>query len=145
MKKLSDDLRELADRAEKVEDTVKAAERESRDKLEAAIQKSKADAKTRQDAFKTQVKAKRAATAQQWEDLQNSHNEKVQQVKNKIESVKEAHEAKRARHLADALAADAEDLIRFAWMAIDDAELAVLEAIEADMYATSLAGQSKAA
>lgn len=145
MKKLSDDLDKLAGRAEKVKDTVKAAEQESKDKLEAAISKSKADAKTRQDEFKAQVKAKQTATAQKWEDLQNSHNEKVQQAKNKIEAVKEAHEAKRARHLADALAVDAEDLIRFAWMAIDDAELAVLEAIEADAYADSLAGQSKAA
>jgi hypothetical protein len=40
-----------------------------------------------------------------------------------------------ARCRADALAADARNLIHFAVLAIDDAELALLEAIEAEAYA----------
>jgi hypothetical protein len=141
MKKLSDDLRKLADRAASAEDKVKAAEQESKDKLDASIRQSKAEAKARQDAFKAQVKARQAASAQQWVDLQTSYNQKVQQIKSKIEVDKEVHEAKRARRSADRLAADARDLILFAMLAIDDAELALLEAIEADAYADSLADQ----
>lgn len=143
MKKLSDNLRELADRLAEVEATVRAAEKESKEKLEAAILRSKTNAKARQDAFRAEVTATGAAAAQQWEDLQNSHNQKVQQIKNKIEADKETHEAKRARRRADRLAADARDLIRFAVLTIDDAELAVLEAIEAEVYAQSLADQLK--
>jgi hypothetical protein len=139
MKKLSDDLRKLADRVAEVENTVSAAEQESKEKLEAAIQRSRTEAKERQDAFKALVKSEEAAIAEQWEDLQNSHNQKVQQIKNKIEADKEAHEAKRARRRADECAEDARYLIRYALLAIDDAELAVLEAIEADAYADSLA------
>jgi hypothetical protein len=143
MKKLSDDLRELADRIASVEKTVRAAEQESREKLEAAILRSKTDAQARQDAFRAEVKAMEVAAAQQWEDLQNSHNQKVQQIKSKIEADKEVHEAKRARRRADRLAADARDLIHFAVLAVDDAELALLEAIEAEVYAQSLADQLK--
>jgi hypothetical protein len=141
MKKLSDDLRELSERVAEAEEQVRAVEQESKEKLEAAILRSKTDAKTRQDAFKAQIKAKQAAAAQQWEDLQNSHNQKVQQIKTRIETDKEVHEAKKARRRADRFAADAQDLIRFALMAIDDAQLAVLEAIEAELYAESLADQ----
>ena len=142
MKKLSDDLRNLSERVASVEDKVRAAEQESRDKLQASIEGAKADAKTRQDAFKAQVTTKQAAAAKQWEELQTGYNQKVQEIKSKIEADKDAHEAKRARRGADALAADARDLIAFAVLAIDDAELALLEAIAAEAYADALAETS---
>lgn len=53
--------------------------------------------------------------------------------------VQGSSEGRRARRRADALAADARDLIRFAMLAIDDAELALLEALEAEAHAESLA------
>ena len=139
MKKLSEDLRELAERVARAEDKVRAAEKESQEKVAASIEASKADAKARQEAFKAHVKDKQAAAAQEWEDLRATHDQKVQQIKSRIETKKDAHEAKRARRRADDLAFDAEYMIRFAAVAIDDAELAVLEAIEAELYAQSLA------
>ena len=77
MKKLSDNVQELADRAANAKNKVTAAEQESKEKLQASIPKSKADAKVRQEAFKAQVSAKQAASAQQWEDLQAHYNQKV--------------------------------------------------------------------
>lgn len=139
MKKLSDNLRELADRVANAENKVIAAEQESKEKVQASILKSKADAKARQDAFKAQVKAKQADSAAQWEDLQADYNQKVLKIKGKIDTEKEAHEAKKARRRADHSASYAEDAIWFAILAIDDAEVAVLEAIDAEAYAESLA------
>jgi hypothetical protein len=139
MKKLSEDLRELADRVADAEDKATAAEQASKEKVQASIAKSKAAAKARQEAFKAQVNAKQAASAQQWEDLRANYNQKVLQIKGKIDTEKDAHEVKRAKRRAVAAAAYAEDAIRFAMLAIDEAELAVLEAIEADVYAESLA------
>ncbi len=49
MKKLSELLRELADRAENAENKVAAAEQETSEKVHAAIDTSKADAKARRD------------------------------------------------------------------------------------------------
>jgi hypothetical protein len=141
MKKLSDSLRELADRLAEVEEAIRASEEESKEKLEAAILRSKTNAQARQEAFRAEVKAMEAAAAQQWEDLQRSHNQKVQQIKNKIEADKEVHEAKRARRRADSRAEDARYLIGYALITIDDAELAVLEALEAEAYAQALAHQ----
>ena len=139
MKKLSDNIRELADRVANTEHKVAAAEQESKEKVQAAIEKSKADAKARQDAFKAKVQAKQAESAEQWEDLQADYNQKVLKIKGKIDSEKDAHEAKKARRRADHLASYAEDAISFAILAIDDAEVAVLEAIDAEVYAASLA------
>ena len=97
MKKLSENLRELADHVAITENKATAAEQESKEKVQASIAKSKADAKGRQEAFKAQVSAKQAASAQQWEDLQSSYNQKVLQIKNKIDTEKDAHEVKRAK------------------------------------------------
>lgn len=139
MNKLSEDLQELSDRVSRLEERVEGAQQESKDRLQASIERSKADAKARQDAFKMQVSAKQASAAKQWEELQANYNQKVGEIKSRIEADKDAHEAKRARRRADSLAADASDLIAFAVLAIGDAEVTLLEAIAAEAYAESLA------
>ena len=101
--------------------------------------KSKADATARQASFKASVMGNQAANAAQWKELQDNYNQKIQQIKNKIETEKEAHEVKKANKRADDAESYAEAAIYFAAMAIDEAEIAVLEAIEAQVYADSLA------
>jgi hypothetical protein len=76
--------------------------------------------------------------ASQWQDLQANYNRQVAQIKSNIEAKKEALELNRAVNRAD----DAEDYaaasIAFAIMAVDEAEIATLEAIGARAYADSL-------
>jgi Holliday junction resolvase RusA-like endonuclease len=120
------------------ENKIAAVEHESKEQVQAALLKSKADANARREAFKSKVKARQAASAQQWQDLQASYNQKVLQIRNKIDSEKEAREAKRARRGADELVSYAEDAISLAMLAIDDAEVAWLEAIDAEANTESL-------
>jgi hypothetical protein len=138
MGKFSEDLQELSDRVARMEEALRRADKESEEKLQASIQKAKADAQAKHEAFKAHVRAEQEASAQEWEELQTGYNQKLLEIKNKIDADKEAHEVKKARREADALAADARDLIRFAALAIDDAEVALLEAIYAEAYAESL-------
>lgn len=139
MKKLSESLQALADHVANMEKKVTAAEKETKEKVEATINASKVDAKARQDEFKAQVNEGKAAAASQWEDLQTNYNQQVEQIKSNIEVKKEARELNRAVNRAD----DAEDYaaasIAFAIMAIDDAEIATLEAVDARAYAEALA------
>ena len=145
MKKLSESLKELAEHVAKMEKKVTAAEKQNEEKMEAAIDASKADAKARQDEFKAKVSEGKAAAASQWEDLQANHNRQVAQIKSNIEAKKEALELNRVVNRAD----DAEDYaaasIAFAIMAVDDAEIATLEAIGARAYADSLRSAKKTA
>jgi hypothetical protein len=138
MKKLSESLRELADHVAKIEKKVAAAEKQNEEKVEAAIDASKADAKARQDEFKAKVSEGKAGVASQWEDLQANYNQQVAQIKSNLEAKKETVELNRAKNRAD----DAEDYaaasIAFAIMAVDEAEIATLEAIGARAYADSL-------
>ena len=139
MSKLSDDLQGLSEHVENAEKKVAAAEQQSKEKVEASLKKSREDAKARQESFKASVKAKQANAALQWEELQANHNKKVQEIKNKIETEKEAREVKKAQKRADDAASYAAAAIMYVYLGIDEAEVAVLEAIDAQAYADSLA------
>jgi len=139
MKKFSELLRELADRAENAENKASAAEKDTSEKVHAAIDTSKAEAKARQDEFKSNVAKKKAAASSDWKKLQAEHNQRVEKIKSNITAKKDAVNRKLAEHRADDAEDYATDSIYFASMAIDDAEIATLEAIEARAYAESLA------
>lgn len=138
MKKLSENLQGLGDRVSNTEQKVSAAKQESKEKVEASIQKAKADAKARQEAFKANVKQTQTVAALEWEELQDIYNQKILRIKNKRETEKEAHEVKKAKQRADDAEAYAEAAIMFVYLAIDEAEVALLEAIDARGYADSI-------
>ena len=135
MKKLSDKLQELADHVADAEKKVAAAEQASKEKVEASIHKSKADAEARQESFKADVKKRHEVSYMHWQELKKDYHQSVQHIKNKIKTEKEAKEVKQATRRADDAEAYAEYAIDFAMMAIDDEEVAVLEAIDARVYA----------
>jgi hypothetical protein len=139
MKKLSESLRELADHAENAEKKVEAAENETREKVDATLEASKAAAKARQVEFKEKVVARKAAAASDWEKLQADHNQRLAKIKSNVASKKDAVNRKVAAHRADDAEEYATASVYFARMAIDDAEIATLEAIDARVYAESLA------
>ena len=138
MKKLSEYLQELTDHVANAEKKAAAAEQGSKEKVEASIMKTKVDAKARQESFKTKVQEKHSTAASQWEELQDNYNQKILQIKNKRETEKEAREVKKANKRADDAESYAEAAILFVYLAIDEAEIAVLEAIDARAYAESL-------
>jgi len=74
-----------------------------------------------------------------WKKLQEDHNERVQKIKKRIAAKKGAVNRKMAEDRADDAEEYARDSIYFASMAIDNAEVASLEAIEARAHAESLA------
>ena len=139
MKKLSESLKELANHVAEFEKKVAAAEKQNEEKVGAAVNASKANAKARQEEFKAKVGEGKAAVASQWEELQANYNRQVVQIKSNIEAKKEALELNRATFRADDAEAYADASIAFAIMALDEAEIATLEAIGARAYADALA------
>jgi len=139
MKKPSEKLKELSDRLAIAEKRVAEAQKERNENVEASIQRAKADAKARQESYKARAKETRTAAGAKLQELQDNYHREVQQIKNKIETEKEARDAKKANKRADDSEAYAAATIDFAIMAIDEAEIALLEAIAARAYAESLA------
>ena len=79
----------------------------------------------------------------QWDELQGHYYQKIQQIKNKIETEKEAREAKKAKKRAKDTEAYADAAICFAMLVIDEVEVAALEAIDAETYADSVTEPEK--
>ncbi|MEV6138206.1 hypothetical protein AB0L63_19505 [Nocardia sp. NPDC051990] len=138
MTKISEKVHELKDHAESTEKKIAAAQKETEKKMDAAIDSAKAEAKVRQDTFKANVAARKAAAASEWETLQAEHNKRVEKIKNTIAAKKDTHNLNVANRRADDAEGYASASIDYALMAIDDAEIATLEAIDARAYAESL-------
>lgn len=138
MKKLSEQLKDLSDRVAQAEMKVATAAQESKEMVEASIQRSKTEAEAKRASFKVNLLKDQESTAAQWKDLQETYNQKMQQIKDRIEAEKETREVKKANKRAEVAASYAEAAIYFAAIAIDEAEIAVLEAVAAQVYADSL-------
>ena len=145
MKKLSEYLQDLANHAANMEKEVAVAEQEEREWLDAIIKAHKAAARNRQADFKRRIKERQAAVASQWEELQASYNQQVERIRSSIEAKEDARQRNRAMGRADNAESHAEAAIQFAIMALDDAEIATLEAIDAREYAESLPSEKMAA
>jgi hypothetical protein len=139
MKKLSESLQELANQIAQIEKKIAVVEKQNQENMKTAIDTSKADAKARQDEFKAKVNETKAAVASQWADLQASYNRQVEQIRGNAEASKETRQLNRAMNRAADAEGYAAASIAFAIMAIDDAGIATLEAIEARAYADALA------
>ncbi len=139
MKKFSESLQELSDHVANTENKVSAAGWETKAKVEVALQKSKADAKARQADFKDHVQQEQAEAASIWENMQTDLSQRLLQIKNKRETEMEAREVKKAKQRADDADAYAVVAIDFACLVVDEAEVAILEALDAQAYADSLA------
>ncbi|MGW4768725.1 hypothetical protein ACWEO2_11895 [Nocardia sp. NPDC004278] len=138
MTKISEKVQELKDHAQHAEQEIVAAQKETGQKVDAAINSAKAQAKVRQDNFKADIAARKAAAASDWGTLQAEHNKRIEKIKNTIAAKKDIHDRKVASRRADDAEGYASASIDYALMAIDDAEIATLEAIDARAYAESL-------
>jgi hypothetical protein len=138
MTKISEKVQQLKDHAAHAEKEIAAAQKETDKKMDTAIDSAKAEAKVRQDKFKENVAARKATAASDWETLQAEHNKRIEKIKNTIATKKDTHDLKVANRQADDAEGYASASIDYALIAIDDAEIATLEAIDARFYAESL-------
>ena len=138
MKKLSEQLNDLASKVAGLEKMTIAAQEETSEKLEARLETAKADAKVRQDAFQTRINKEQAVFASNWHKLQTNFRNQVEQIKSSIDEKLDEQEDKRVMRKADDTELYAEAAMELAALALDEAEIAALEAIKARALADSL-------
>ena len=98
----------------------------------------KAEVEAAQDRLTSSIQEKGDAIASAWADFNESMQAKAEAVRSTIEAKKDAIDAKRAEYRADRLEFNAAHSVSFALLAIEDAELAVAEAIDARIHSDSL-------
>lgn len=128
MKKLSEQLSDLSDRAKRTEDVVNTAKAKNRERLQA----QKAQLESAVDTEHTWID-ERAAKAEsdvqsKWQDLRTAMDSHFAELRTKGEQHKAERDLKRAERRADDAEQDAADAIGFAIYALDYAEYAIIDA-----------------
>ncbi|MFI6359838.1 hypothetical protein ACIBJF_46420 [Streptomyces sp. NPDC050743] len=137
---LSDTLTILAERAKAAEDHASQAATQSREQLQAEVERAREDAQAQAAKLQESARGAEAKISQWWAEMQQNWRDHTAKVSSDIEARKREHDTARAARQADRAEADAVAAVEFALAAIEEAEYTVLDArlarMEADDKAT---------
>jgi hypothetical protein len=131
----SSQLDKLQQQLTEARNGVQAAATESRDQLRQRIDQAQADR-----AAKDAQRSSEAPAGSKWQQMRADAAAKKDDVKARMDKRSQQIDADMAATDADMAEADATSAIDYAAWTIDDARLAVLDAIDARTYANMLAG-----
>jgi hypothetical protein len=133
-------LDDLQQRAAHAKAAAQAAGSESREQLRQRIDQAKVDVAAK-DA-RQQAGEAAASARSTWAQMKADAAAKLDDFEAKMDRRADQRDAKLAARQADGAEADAADAIEFAAWTVDHARLAVLDAIDARVYADELAQQA---
>lgn len=139
MKRLSEQLSELADRTKKTEDTVDAAREKDRQKLETQRAAIKGSADAHADSAKAGVAGAKNKLDTKWDASRASLDSKLAAIRDHAEQRRAEHDVSKANHHADIAEQDASDAIDLALYTLDCAEYAIIDAAIARADADNVA------
>jgi hypothetical protein len=135
-------LDDLQQRAAHAKAAAQAAGSESREQLRQRIDQAKVDVDLAAKDARQQVGEAAASARSTWAQMKADAAAKLDDFEAKMDRRADQRDAKLAARQADGAEADAADAIEFAAWTVDHARLAVLDAIDARVYADELAQQA---
>ena len=129
-KPLSEQLSELSVRAKHAEDALSAAQKEAHDKIEARKQKARADATTAVEKVNQNLKSANDDAKRDWNAVKAKVAADIAVLKANVAEARHNHDVKRAERRADQLEWEAGFAIDYAIASVEQANLAVLDAID---------------
>jgi hypothetical protein len=126
---LSEQLAELSVRAKHAEDEASAARKEAKDKVEARREQARAIAREATEKVDQQVKSVKDTTRKNWDALRAKVTADVDALKANVAERKHDRDLKRSESDAEELEWEAGVAIDYAIASIEQAEVAVLDAI----------------
>jgi hypothetical protein len=135
-------LDDLQQRAADAKAVAQAAASESRQQLRQRIDQARVDMDLAAKDAGQQVSEVAASARSTWAQMKADAAARLDDFEAKMDRRADQHDAKVAARQADGAEADAADAIEFAAWTVDHARLAVLDAIDARVYADELAEQA---
>jgi DNA repair exonuclease SbcCD ATPase subunit len=132
-------LDELQQRAAEAKAAAQAAASESREQLRQRIDQARVDVDLAAMDARQQVGEAAAGARSKWAQMKADAAAKLDDFEARMDRRADQRDAKVAARQADGAEADAADAIEFAAWTVDHARLAVLDAIDARVYADDLA------
>ncbi len=138
-KKMSEQLRLLAERAAAIEGRAETARQEAAEKRDAKVAEAQIHLKAQQQAFTEQVATVSADTKAAWLGLKDSLKGTRDKVRSEVDKGVRTLELKDIELSADLAEDYAYDAVEFALLAVAEADAAVMESIAARALAIKLA------
>jgi HD-GYP domain-containing protein (c-di-GMP phosphodiesterase class II) len=135
-------LDKLQQQAVEAKVSAQAAVSESREQLRQRIDQAKVDADLAAKDTRQQVSEVAASARSTWAQMKADAAAKLDEFEARMDRRVDQRDAKVAARQADGAEADAADAIEFAAWTVDHARLAVLDAIDARVYADELTKQA---
>jgi hypothetical protein len=139
-KPLSEQLAALSVHAKKAEDTVAAAQEETHDEIMSRWEQARADARATTEKVNKQIQSMGDSAAKDWNARKAKIAADMDALKAKVIRKKHELDARRAEREADRLESDASLAIDYAIAAVDQARLAVLDAVAGRIQAEDARG-----
>jgi hypothetical protein len=134
-KPLSEQLADLSVRAKHAEDAFSAARKEAHDKIELRKQKARADATTAVEKVDRKIKSTNDDAVRDWHTVKAKVAADIAALKANVAETRHNHDVKRAERRADQLEWEAGFAIDYAIASVEQANLAVLDAIDGRVQA----------
>jgi len=135
MKPLDEQLADLSERAKQARDAFEAARRETHDRVVARREETRAAAVAAADRVEKELQAAGASLESQWNALRQKVTADINRLKTTITDKQIERNVHRAADRATRKENEARVAIDFALATIEDAQLAVLDAVIADREA----------
>jgi site-specific recombinase len=137
-KRLSDQLRDLSIRAKKAEDAFDAAQKEASERLVARREQARSAAIGAINKVNEEVQSVKDTTSRNWNALQAKIAADVEALKQKVAQQKQALDIKLAEKNAERLEWEAQFAIDYAIASVEQASMAVLDALAGRIQAENL-------
>ena len=132
---LSKQLSDLSIRAKNAEDAAAAAEKEAHDKIQARVSQARAAATAAAEKVDQAVKSAKDKTSRNWNALQTKIASDIDSLKSAVGKQQRKLDSKLAENDAERLEWDAGVAVDYAIASVEQAKLAVLDAIAGRMEA----------
>jgi hypothetical protein len=128
--RISEQLADLSARAKSAEDALDAAEKEAHDKVEARKQEAHAAATRAVEKVNQEIKSANQSATRNWTAVKAKIADDMSHLNADMAHAKHEHDVKRAESRADRLEWEASFAIDYAIASVEQARLAVLDAVD---------------
>jgi hypothetical protein len=139
---ISDQIDGLQQRAADLKSSFDQSKKETNEQVKERLGQAKADIEARQDAVKAKAGQAAGRAQSQWAAMKADAAARQAAFHDKIDRQRDEHDAKVAERDAEDAEADAADALDYAAYVVDQAQLAVLDAVDARTWASTQAAQA---
>lgn len=139
---ISDQIDALQKKAADLKSSFDQTRHETNEQVKARLDKAKADIAIHNSAIKEQAGQAADRTQSQWKSLKSDAAAKREAMQERIQRKRDEHDVKNAERDAENSEQDADDALDYAVWALEQAQLAVLDAADARSWANELAAAS---